>query len=120
MKLMSASQEQFAIGIDIGATKIASVLLSEKGELVNSSQMLTLAHEGTQAIFEKVADQIVGLAQLSPGPVAGVGIGSPGKVDSDHGKVYNAVNLGWREVNLVQEIANRVDRLANPVPIWIQ
>jgi predicted NBD/HSP70 family sugar kinase len=28
---MSSSPEQFAIGIDIGATKIASVLLSETG-----------------------------------------------------------------------------------------
>lgn len=117
---MSSSQEQFAIGIDIGATKIACVLLSPKGELIRSSQILTLAQEGTQAVFDKVADQIVDLARQSPGPVAGVGIGSPGKVDSDHGKVYNAVNLGWQEVDLVDEIADRIDRLANPVPIWIQ
>ena len=117
---MSSSDQQFAIGIDIGATKIASVLLSEKGELVESSQMLTLAHEGTQVVLDKVADQILNLAQQSPGNIAGVGIGSPGKVDSDHGVVYNAVNLGWTEVNLTEEIANRIDRLANAVPVWIQ
>jgi glucokinase len=114
---MSSSQEQFAIGIDIGATKIASVLLSETGELASSSQVLTLAEEGTQAVFDKVAGQILDLAQQSPGAVAGVGIGSPGKVDSDHGKVYNAVNLGWTEVNLTEEIASRIDR---NLPVWIQ
>jgi len=120
IKLMSASQEQFAIGIDIGATKIASVLLSEQGNLIQSAQMLTLAHEGTQAVFDKVAEQILDLMAQSPGPVSGVGIGSPGKVDLDHGKVYNAVNLGWTEVNLVKEITDRIDRLAKPVPVWIQ
>jgi glucokinase len=112
---MSASQEQFAIGIDIGATKIASVILSEQGELIKSAQTLTRPHEGTQAVFDKVD-----FVEQSPGPVAGVGIGSPGKVDSDDGKVYNAVNLGWTEVSLVKEITDRIDRLANPLPVWIQ
>ena len=114
---MSASHEQFAIGIDIGATKIASVLLSEKGEVLHSSQMLTLAENGPQAVFDKVADQIRDLIQQSPGAVAGIGIGSPGKVDSDLGKVYNAVNLGWTEVNLVEEVSRRVDET---LPVWIQ
>jgi glucokinase len=117
IKTMLSSHEQFAIGIDIGATKIASVLLSEKGELVKSSQVFTLAREGTQAVLDKVADQILDFAQQSPGNVAGVGIGSPGKVDSDHGVVYNAVNLGWTEVNLTEEIASRIDR---ELPVWIQ
>ena len=117
---MSASQEQFAIGIDIGATKIASVLLAAQGELIKSAQTLTLAHEGTQAVFDKVAEQILDLVEQSPERVVGVGIGSPGKVDSEHGKVYNAVNLGWTEVDLVKEIAHRMDRLANHLPVWIQ
>src|SRR5215211_5076467 len=117
---MPSSSEQFAIGVDIGATKIASVLLTETGELVSSSQVLTLPEEGPQAVFDKVAKQVMDLAQQSPGTVAGVGIGSPGKVDSAQGKVYNAVNLGWTEVNLVEEVARRTDRLVNNVPVWIQ
>ena len=105
---MSTSQEQFAIGIDIGATKIASVLISETGDVLDSSQVLTLAEEGMQAVFDQVADQIQDLARQSPGAVAGVGIGSPGKVDSDRGMVYNAINLGWTEVNLAEEISTRI------------
>ncbi len=114
---MSASQEQFAIGIDIGATKIASVLISETGVVVTSSQVLTQAEEGMQAVFDRVSDQILQLAHQSPGDIAGVGIGCPGKVDSDHGKVYNAINLGWAEVNLVQEISARIEE---SYPVWIQ
>jgi glucokinase len=114
---MSASQEQFAIGIDIGATKIASVLISETGSVIVSSQVLTRAEEGMQAVFERVADQIQELARQSPGAIAGVGIGCPGKVDSDQGKVYNAINLGWAEVNLAEEISTRI---GENYPVWIQ
>lgn len=114
---MSSFPEQFAIGIDIGATKIASVLISESGETVASSQVLTRPEDGMQAIFDRVASQILELVRQSPGPVAGVGIGCPGKVDSDHGKVYNAINLGWAEVNLIEKILNRI---GPDLPVWIQ
>ena len=114
---MLAEVENFAIGIDIGATKIASVLLSSKGELIDSLQVLTLAHEGLQAVFDKVADQILDLERHKPGAVVGVGIGSPGKVDSNRGVVYDAVNLGWKEVNLNEEISGRI---GGSLPVWIQ
>ncbi|HJS20101.1 MAG TPA: ROK family protein [Anaerolineales bacterium] len=117
---MSSPREQYAIGIDIGATKIASVLLSKTGELVTSSQVLTRADQGMQTIFDKVADQILALARQCPGELVGVGVGSPGKVDSEHGKVYNAINLGWTEANLAEEVASRLGQLANMVPLWIQ
>ena len=120
MKTMPSSSQTFAIGIDIGATKIASVLLAETGELIKSSQVHTLPQEGTQAIFDKVAEQILELAQQCPGVLAGVGIGSPGQVDSSRGVVYNAVNLGWTEVNLAEEITDRMEQQGKTVPVWIQ
>jgi len=114
---MSSAVEKFAIGIDIGATKIASVLLSEDGGLADSLQVPTLADEGMQAVFDKVADQILNLARQKPGDLVGVGIGSPGKVDSSRGIVYNAVNLGWAEANLADEISSRI---GGSLPVWIQ
>ena len=117
---MSSSVEHFAIGIDIGATKIAAVLLSESGESVDASQRLTLPDEGMEAVFDKVAEQILTFARQKPGAVLGVGIGSPGKVDSSRGVVYDAVNLGWKEADLSEAISRRIGPLANAVPVWIQ
>ena len=108
---------QYAIGIDLGATKIASVLLSHSGEVLKSSQISTRAEEGPLAVLDRVAEQILDLAQQSPGTVAGVGIGSPGKVDSNRGVVYNAVNLGWTEVDLTEEITSRIHQ---SLPVWVQ
>lgn len=112
-----SSAENFVIGIDIGATKIASVLLSEKGRLVASAQVLTVASEGKEAVLDKVAMQVRELMEQSPSDVLGVGVGSPGKVDSDCGVVYDAVNLGWKEVHFTEELASRLNA---QVPIWIQ
>jgi glucokinase len=114
---MSSTSQSFAIGVDLGATKIASVLLSEQGELVASSQVPTLAHEGLEAVLDRVAEQILELAKQKPGATAGVGIGSPGKVDSECGIVYDAVNLGWTKVQLTEEITRRIE---SNLPIWIQ
>jgi glucokinase len=114
---MASPVERFAIGIDIGATKIASVLLSQEGEVIDSSQVPTLAQEGAQAVFDKVANQILNLELKKPGAVVGVGIGSPGKVNSENGVVYDAVNLGWKEVKLDEEITKRTGKR---LPIWIQ
>jgi glucokinase len=49
--------------------------------------------------------------------VVGIGIGSPGRVDSKHGIVYDAVNLGWKEVHLTQELASRISL---STPMWVQ
>ncbi len=88
---MSSIQKP-AIGIDIGATKIASVLLTENGELIASSQVPTVASDGMDAVLDKVADQIHEMIRQSPAQVVGVGMGSPGKVDSTHGVVYDAAH----------------------------
>ncbi len=114
---MSSTPENLVIGIDIGATKVASVLLAEQGELLASSQVPTLANEGTDAVLDRVAEQILELAEQQPGAIAGVGIGSPGKVDSDGGIVYDAVNLGWKEVHLTDEISRR---MKGSLPLWVQ
>jgi glucokinase len=114
---MSSVEMQYAIGIDLGATKIASVLLSHSGEMLKSSQVSTRAEEGPLAVLDRVAEQILDLARQSPGAIAGVGIGSPGKVDSNRGVVFNAVNLGWTEVDLTGEITSRIQQ---SLPVWIQ
>jgi glucokinase len=109
--------EQLAIGIDIGATKIASVLLSEDGTALAASQVHTAASEGQEAVLDRVAAQIQELMDRSPAMIAGIGVGSPGKVDSALGIVHDAVNLRWKEVHLTREIARRVDAR---LPVWIQ
>lgn len=117
---MTSHDERFAIGIDIGATKIASVLISESGAIIDSLQVPTPVQQGVRAVLDQVADHIVSLARQRAGSVIGIGIGSPGKVDSERGVVYNAVNLRWTEVNVRAEIDSRIRQQAWELPVWIQ
>ncbi len=108
----------YAIGVDLGATKIAAALVSSQGEVLDSRQVLTEPRQGTTAVLDRIAAQVKELTGVVSGrQLLGVGIGTPGQVDPDTGIVRNAVNLGWDEVRLAEEVQLRLD---SPLPIWVQ
>ena len=113
-----------AIGIDVGATKIAAALVSTDGIIHAARQEKTRGDEGVQAVI----DQIVRLVNDLTGSLSadldrtqisllGVGIGIPGQVNSKDGIVRDAVNLGWGEVYLVNELQSRLE---NELPVLIE
>jgi glucokinase len=122
-----------AIGVDLGGTKIAAALVGRDGRVLETRQVPTPAESGPGAVLDLIAAQIDQLAgSLAPeatlegrpraalsvaAPLSGVGIGSPGQVDSLRGVVRNAVNLGWDEVPLVAEVRQR---LTLDIPVWVQ
>ena len=109
--------EPVSIGVDLGATKIASALVSLSGQILASQHTQTLASEGPEPVMDRLAAEIEALCCQAIGPVSGVGIGSPGVIDPLQGVIRNAVNLDWREVHLA---AGLKARLKQPLPIWLQ
>ena len=109
--------KDFAIGVDVGATKIAAALVAADGRVHQARQIPTAAERGAPAVLHDIATLIEALRAQAPVPPLGVGVGTPGRVDSDAGIVYNAVNLSWHEVHLVAEL-----RALLPValPVWVQ
>src|SRR5512143_3227052 len=106
-----------AIGIDLGATKIAATLITRTGEVLAATQTDTEAQAGFEAVIDRAAESIEMMREAAPGPIAGVGIGTPGQVDLSTGVVKDAVNLGWQVVSLVTAVKARLKR---ETPIWIQ
>jgi glucokinase len=113
-----------AIGLDVGATKIAAALVAASGQVLASRQEKTRADQGVQTVLDRIVrltNELAGLSMDDPDnkpiPLLGIGIGIPGQVNSRDGIVRDAVNLGWDEVNLVAEIQTR---LARELPIWIE
>jgi glucokinase len=109
--------ESLAIGVDLGATKIASALVTENGRVLVSRQTPTRSEAGPQVVLECIAAEINALLAGVDGPVAGIGIGTPGIVVPSEGIVRNAVNLGWKEVPLVSGVRAR---LGLDLPVWVQ
>lgn len=96
--------EKLAVGIDIGGTNIKIGLSTTLGELVafqsipierNADQSVdvTFICEAVKNFIEKHSDSY---------QLAGVGVASPGILDTDRGVVNYAVNLGWNDLRLVE------------------
>jgi glucokinase len=108
--------DELAIGIDVGATKIAAALVTRQGDVLAEERLATAPKAGAEAVVERIVTAIETLAAGAPAAIRGVGIGTPGYVDPVSGVVRTAVNLGWQEVALVRQVQAR---LAAPLPVWV-
>src|SRR5687768_10555536 len=102
---------KLAIGVDLGGTKIATALVTRGGEVLAARQTPTMALEGADAVFDRIANEVKAVLANAPGEVIGVGIGSAGLVDAETGIVRWAVNLGWKDAPLTPQVARRLNRL---------
>ncbi len=88
------------IGLDIGGTKIAGVVMGE--DEVPLAQATVPAIPGEEAVVASavaVVSELLAAAGCQAQDCLGIGIGIPGTVDRD-GTVFTAVNLGIEELPL--------------------
>ncbi|MBI4673080.1 MAG: ROK family protein [Chloroflexi bacterium] len=109
--------DALAIGVDVGATKIASALVARDGSVLAARQTETRVRDGGDALFARIAAQVNALASQANAPLAGVGVGAPGWVNPAQGVVLNAVNMNWENVALAQAIQTR---LAVATSVYVQ
>ena len=85
----------FAIGIDLGGTKIRGGLVAADGTVAVVEE-----HATDTSNAKAIVDQIVAMARkLGEGrDVAGVGVGVPGTVERPDGTLIQAVNLPLRNI----------------------
>lgn len=99
---------RYFIGIDIGGTNIAVGVVAEDGSMVKKLSVPTAAARGQDALVEDMiasVKAVLELAGMNLSEISSVGIGVPGAVTPD-GVVISAVNLGWKQVPLVDILSN--------------
>lgn len=102
----------YVVGIDLGATKIALGLIDPLDRITARRRIPTHVAEGPQAAVVRMVQSISELAQELPSgqQIAAVGICSPGPIDHEAGLIIDPPNLtGWRNVPLRQMLADRLD-----------
>ncbi|WP_026962615.1 ROK family protein [Alicyclobacillus herbarius] len=107
-----------ALGVDIGATKIAAGLVDATGQVLAHHTTSTPAGD-PEAVFRSVVELIRQLSESVSSPdvrIRGLGVGTAGQVDVHTGAVRSATpNLrGWGGVPLAQRLRAE---LAMPVRI---
>lgn len=114
-----------ALGIDLGATKIAGGLVDDEGKVHTHQVVLTDAQDGIDSVVARIGKMARELAKGNPDSVQGLGIGSPGFIDAKQGIVRDATNLAWLDVPLVSLLRNELTRNdVNPslsgLPVFLQ
>ena len=86
-------------GIDLGGTKILAVVVDEDNEILGRVRRPTPATRGPAIVAEHMAQALTDAARdagVDVRELAGIGIGSPGTVNSAAGTVANANSfVGW-------------------------
>jgi glucokinase len=86
-------------GVDLGGTKIQTVVVDGSGEVAGQSRRPTPTKGGPADVASEIAGAMRDAADqagVETAALEGIGIGSPGKVDDDAGTVSGAKNLpGW-------------------------
>ncbi|GAA0602470.1 glucokinase [Virgibacillus siamensis] len=88
------------IGIDVGGTTVKIGIINEIGNILDKWEIPTNTDNQGKSILSDIWESIRNKVSLEN--VAGIGIGVPGFIDQDTGDVYEAVNIGWKQVELAK------------------
>ncbi len=110
----------FSIGVDLGGTSIKAALVKAGSGIVEIREKDTAAHEGPDAVINRIAGLIKELTSLSPtGSISGVGIGAPGAVNWERDTVSNPPNLDqWEVINLSKALKEHL--MNDDLPVIVE
>ena len=105
--LLEVDQDaRLVVGLDLGEEHFAGSLVNLRGEIRRTVELPVAGRDGDDAVqlvyvlLDRLLDGIAA-------PLLGIGIGTPGLVDSRTGTIRRAVNLDWRDLPLGKIVAER-------------
>ena len=96
----------YAIGVDIGGTKIAAGVVDEDGNILAKAKRKTAAGDAAE-IDRAVADLYIELAEGRD--VSALGVAAAGFISSDRSTALFGANIAWRDYPLRERVAALVD-----------
>ena len=103
-------EKKYVVGVDLGGTKIYTALVDLEGNIVKEKTVETLAHEGEQAVKERIIDTINYVIDgTDKNLIKSIGIGSPGPLDVKNGVILESANLPFKNFEIVKSIKETYD-----------
>jgi glucokinase-like ROK family protein len=101
----------FAIGVDLGADEIITILADLVGNVVHRVSRPCPLHEPSNVILDTVIEtieRIFAAYRHVSNKIIGIGVALPGRVDSDHGVSLYALSFkNWKNVPVRQILQDR-------------
>ncbi len=124
--LPMAGKEKYVVGVDLGGTKIYSIVVDQKGKILASARKKTKAELGFDTVVGRIAKCVKEAVEKSDvdyeSQILSVGIGSPGPLDLKEGKIIETPNLKWIDAPLkakLQELLNKPVTIDNDCNVGI-
>ena len=104
--LSIAADSRYLIGLNLARDKFIGAIVNLRGEISETVEAPVLDNNGEKAL-DLVFKLIDKLLKKRIKPIVGIGIGTPGLVNTREGIVVNAVNLDWRDLPLGQMLEKK-------------
>jgi glucokinase len=89
-KSLKQMNQRYFIGVDLGGTNIKFGIVSEKGKVLHKGMLSAQANLGRESILnniKKAIEESLTFAQQKKLRIKGIGVGSPGTVNLESGKI---------------------------------
>lgn len=111
--------KKYVVGVDIGGTKLATVVADTTGNILNKVRKPTLAEKGPEYALQLLFDMVhetIGLAGLERTAISAIGVSCGGPLDTKTGIVYSPPNLpGWDALPLKAQLESEFQ-----IPVTIE
>ncbi len=105
--------DKYAIGIDLGGTKIiAGIVDIHSGKVLYSAKKKTKKEKGADEITLKVCnivEELISTSEISPNDISSIGIGLAGQVDRKKGILISAPNLNCVNINFKEILEKKLN-----------
>jgi len=98
---------RYLIGVDLAYNEFCGAIVNLRGQTVEKVSLpidATCTGEAALASLYAILDSLV---QKNYHPLVGIGIGTPGLINTRQGIVLNAVNLDWKNLPLARLVQER-------------
>jgi glucokinase len=104
------------LGLDIGGTKTATVIGTERGRIHWRKQFPTRPERGFNEVFTEILETVEAARQATTEPLRAVSVSIGGPLDSIRGIIYSPPNLpGWDAIPLKQLLGD-----STGLPVYIE
>jgi glucokinase len=114
----STSKSDYFVGVDLGGTKILAGVFDAALNCIGRMKLSTKSERGADEVLGRVARCVrdaVDECDLDLKQIRAIGVGAPGTIDAEAGRVIFAPNLQWEDVPLKKTLEKQLG-----VPVFIE
>jgi len=109
MRLCAKYQDKpaYIIAIDLGGTNIRAALVDQNGKIIEKKDTSTITGQGHEIVIQQMCGlmwDVIKKSKVEHQEIIGIGIASPGPLDTKTGVIIDTPNLGWKNVHLKDAI----------------